>query len=382
MANSSRELREPIPSSDYMSSFVNNNNNDENTEEEYWRSCAMQLASSSVVSSVMQAVVDLGVLEIISKAGEGGGVSADKIASQLKLTNDATVATASSMLDRMLCLLVSHSVLTCTNTTTTKRRFYGLSPIAKHFIPNSDGISLGPYMSLVQDKVFMDNWTELKPAVLEGGIPFKRVHGMHAFDYMGKDSRFSEVFNKAMINHTIIVINKILHSYKGFEQLRRLVDVGGGLGVALNLITSKYPHIKGVNFDLPHVILQAPLYPGVEHVAGDMFEGVPMGDAIFMKWILHDWNDEHCLKLLKNCHKALSDKGKLIIVEGIVPLIPDSTSPADKDICQLDLIMMTQTPNGKERTRQEFLSLATAAGFAGIRLECSVYNFWVMEFFK
>ena len=86
---------------------------------------------------------------------------------------------------------------------------------------------------------------------------------MHAFEYPSVDPRFNQVFNTAMLNHTTIVIKQILESYKGFEQLRQLIDVGGGLGVTLNLITSKYPHIKGINFDLPHVIQHAPPYLGI-----------------------------------------------------------------------------------------------------------------------
>lgn len=92
-------------------------------------------------------------------------------------------------------------------------------------------------------------------------------------------------FNKAMTNHTIIVMKKILECYNGFDNIKCLVDVGDGLGVALNLIISKHPTIKGVNFDLLHVIQDATLYPGIEHVAGDMFQEVPQGDAIFMKVI-------------------------------------------------------------------------------------------------
>ncbi|KAK4835147.1 hypothetical protein QYF36_005955 [Acer negundo] len=69
--------------------------------------------------------------------------------------------------------------------------------------------------------------------------------------------------------------------------------------------------LEGINFDLPHVIEDAPSYPDVEHVGGDMFVSVPKGDAIFMKWICHDWSDEHCLKFLKNCYEALPENGKL-----------------------------------------------------------------------
>ncbi|RHN41567.1 putative anthranilate N-methyltransferase [Medicago truncatula] len=92
------------------------------------------------------------------------------------------------------------------------------------------------------------------------------VHGTHVFHYLSLDSRFNKVFNTAMINHTKIVMNKVLERYNGFEGIRRLVDVGGGLGVNIHLITSKYPNIHGV-----------------EHVGGDMFESVPKEDVILMK---------------------------------------------------------------------------------------------------
>ena len=66
-----------------------------------------------------------------------------------------------------------------------------------------------------------------------------------------------------MINTSNSVMKKVVESYKGFEGIKRLVDVGGGLGININLITSKYPHIHGINFDLPHVIQDAPSYPGI-----------------------------------------------------------------------------------------------------------------------
>ena len=105
--------------------------------------------------------------------------------------------------------------------------------------------------------------TEQKGAILEGGVPFDRVYGMHAFEYPSVDPRFNDVFNKAMLSHTTIVMKRVLECYEGFENINRLVDVGGGLGINLKLITSKYPHIKGINFDLPHVIEHAPTYAGI-----------------------------------------------------------------------------------------------------------------------
>ncbi|KAK3194496.1 hypothetical protein Dsin_025806 [Dipteronia sinensis] len=120
---------------------------------------------------------------------------------------------------------------------------------------------------------------------------------------------------------------------------------------------------------------------GVEHIGGDMFESVPKGDAIFMKWILHDWSDEHCLRLLKNCYKSIPEDGKLIVVETIIPDFPEANT-ASKAAFQIDVLMMTQNPGGKERSRQEYMALATGAGYSGIRFETSACNSWVMEFYK
>ncbi|XP_058179058.1 caffeic acid 3-O-methyltransferase-like [Rhododendron vialii] len=371
-------------------------NRDEDKDDEKQYSYAMEVIRSSVLPLVLKAVIELEALDIIAKEGPGAQLSASEIASRLPPSAAASGRNpdAPEMLDRMLRFLASHSILTCSaaisssdDPTTTgpaapvgETRVYGLAPVAKYFVPDQDGVSLGYLLFMSQDKVHINSWYELKGAVLEGGIPFERVHGMHAFEYCGKDVRFNEVFNKAMQCGTKLLIKKIVHSYKGFEQLQSLVDVGGGLGVSLSLITAKYPHIKAINFDLPHVIQQAPPYPGVEHVGGDMFENVPKGDAIFTKRVLHDWSDDQCLQILKNCHKALPEHGKVIVVETILPAIVD-TSDAARTAFHIDLLMMTEL-GGKERTEQEYRTLAVGAGFSGIKLDCYACTLWVMEFYK
>ena len=81
-----------------------------------------------------------------------------------------------------------------------------------------------------------------------------------------------------------ISIKTVMAAYKdGFGSIGSLVDVGGGTGGAVAEVVKAYPHIKGVNFDLPHVVATAPAYDGVSHVGGDMFESIPCADAIFMK---------------------------------------------------------------------------------------------------
>ncbi|KAL6973040.1 caffeate O-methyltransferase [Sarracenia purpurea var. burkii] len=119
---------------------------------------------------------------------------------------------------------------------------------------------------------------------------------------------------------------------------------------------------------------------GVEHVGGDMFVSVPKGDAIFMKWICHDWSNEHCLKFLKNCYHALPETGKVIVVEQILPVAPD-TSLATKNVLCIDVTMLAYL-SGKERTKKEFEDLAKSTGFKGFRVMCCSFNTYVMEFLK
>ncbi|XP_061340913.1 cathecol O-methyltransferase 1-like [Gastrolobium bilobum] len=354
----------------------------EHVQEEDGILFAVNMMSSVVVPLVTRSAVELGIFDILAKAGEGVKLSAEDIAIQIKAKNPE----APNMVDRLLRLLASHSMVSCSISEdqqglASPQRLYSLTPMSKYFVNDADGVSFGPTLNLPLDKIFMKSWTEMKGAIIEGGIPFNRVYGMNAFEYPGVDPRFNDVFNRAMFNFTAIVMKRVLEFYEGFEQINTLVDVGGGLGINLKLITSKYPHIQGVNFDLPHVVEHAPTYAGVKHEGGDMFESVPNGDVIFMKWILHDWSDEHCLKLLKNCHKAIPNDGRVIVVDAILPAFPESTLAAKAGF-QADILMMAQNPGGKERTQQEFMELALGSGFSGIKFVCYVSGFWVMEFFK
>ncbi|KAI3470896.1 hypothetical protein Pfo_027559 [Paulownia fortunei] len=341
---------------------------------------AMQLASTSVLPMVLKSAIELDLLELIKKAGPGAFVSPAELAAQLPTTNPE----AHIMLDRILRLLTSCSVLNCTLKSLPDggvERLYSLAPVCKFLTKTDDGVSLVPLLLLNQDKVYMDSWYQLKDAVLDGGTPFNKAHGMTLFEYHGTDPRFGNLFNQAMSNHSTIIMKKILETYDGFEGLKSLVDVGGGIGATLNMITSKYPSIKGINFDLPNVIEHAPSYPGVEHVVGDMFVSVPKGDAIFMKWICHDWNDEQCLKLLKNCYKALPKNGKVILAEYILPEFPETGLPTN-NVVLFDVIMLAHCPGGRERTEKEFQALSEGAGFQEFNKVCCAHNSWIMELCK
>ncbi|KAK9093426.1 hypothetical protein Syun_028337 [Stephania yunnanensis] len=215
--------------------------------------------------------------------------------------------------------------------------------------------------------------------VLEGGEV--NEHSI-AMDECEMDPNIGKIYNKSQYSLTTVVMEKMMEIYKGFEGLKSLIDVGGGVGTASSFISRKYPSIKVIIFDLPRVIEEAPVIPGVEHVGGYMFESnIPKAEAIFMKNITHNWSDEHCLKLLRNCYEVVPDDGKVIIMEFITPQVPEPKHSM-RNFYQLDVIVMVVSGGGKERDEEDFNVLGKKAGFASVKTTCRAYGYWIIELRK
>ncbi|KFK40529.1 hypothetical protein AALP_AA2G007600 [Arabis alpina] len=271
---------------------------EEQLDEEKVSLQAERLVNTMAFPMVLKAALELGVIDTIAAVDEGVWLSASEIA--LRLPTKPTNPEAAVLLDRMLVLLASHSILKhhmVENKETGKtEREYAAGPVCAFFLNGGDGSgSLASLFMINLSEVYFKAWTHLKDVILEGKDAFSSAHGMRFFEYISPNKRFAESFNQAMSGASTLTMKKVLEVYKGFEDVHTLVDVGGGNGTVMGLVTSKYPHIKGINFDLASVIANAPPCPGVKHVSGDMFIEIPKGDAIFMKWILHDWNDEDCI---------------------------------------------------------------------------------------
>ncbi|XP_027368629.1 caffeic acid 3-O-methyltransferase-like [Abrus precatorius] len=342
---------------------------------------ALTFVGASAVPMVLKSVLELGIIETIAKAGPGVYLSPSQIASQHPTIKNPD---APAMLDRLLRLLASHNILTYSLSPLPNgksERHYALHPKAKYFVNNQDGLSMIATFLMQHDKVLKEMWYHLNDSIQEGGLPFNNAYGMNAFEFHGTNPRFNNLFNKGMSDYSSLVMKEILETYNGFKGFKSVVDVGGGTGAVISMIVSKYPTIKGVNFDLPHVIKGAPSYPGVEHVGGDMFVSVPKADAILMKWVCHDWNDEECLKFLKNSYDSLPGEGKVILVECVLPETPNSNL-ATKCVFLMDVIVSCHSSGGKERTEKEYEALAKGAGFQGFRVACCAFNTYVMEFLK
>lgn len=341
---------------------------------------ALQLSSSYIVHVALNAAIQLEIFDIIAQAGPGAQISASKVASKLPTNNPD----APSKLDYMLHLLAANSLLTCSFHTLedgSVEKIYGLSAAGKFFVRSNDGGTLASHSLLSGHRAIREVWYNMKDTILEGGNQFEKVHGMPIFQYMKNDATLNQAFNKAMTDLSAMKLNKILNKYKGFEGLTSLVDVGGGFGMTLNKIISKYPLINGINFDLPQVILNAQPHLGIKHVGGDMFSSIPKADAIMIKETCHNWGDEHCLKIFKNCYASLPENGKVILIEFLLPIAPDSSN-SSKYVSQLHHTMQLNHDGGKERTDKEFETLSKAAGFSKFQVICCAITLGVMEFYK
>jgi hypothetical protein len=111
---------------------------------------------------------------------------------------------------------------------------------------------------------FLEPWHHLSATVLDDSTDsFRKAHGESAFEYMSHNPRLEKIFNASMGHHSRLYMQAVLRAYHGFQDVKCLVDVGGGTGSSLAIITAKYPHIRGINYDLPHVAAASPAYPGI-----------------------------------------------------------------------------------------------------------------------
>ncbi|KAF8014114.1 hypothetical protein BT93_H0067 [Corymbia citriodora subsp. variegata] len=349
------------------------------TQEDEEILSTFEIPSMVFVPMVLKSVIELEIMELLAKSGQ---LSPPEIAARLSINNPA----APDIIDRMLRLLASYSIISCTlveDRGGCPQRLYGLGPRSKFFVGN-DGASFAPVHTLLQDKTVLQTWHCLKDAVKEGGIDlFTRTHGASVYDYMsgGRDPRFTDMFNKGMRAQSALYLPKIVQHYRGFSKAKTVVDVGGGIGESLKVIISKNPHLRAINYDKPHVIAAAPPIPGVEHVGGDMLKAVPKADVHFLKCTLHGGDDEFCVRVLKNCWQALPPTGKVVIVEVVIPENP-GTDDVSQSSFLMDVNMLRIAPGGKDRTRREYAELARASGFHEPKYVLRAYNMWVIELHK
>ncbi len=250
----------------------------------------------------------------------------------------------------------------------TADRKFELTPISsllRSDVPNS----VRDFAVMMGEDWIWQALGELPYSVETGGVAHEKVQGMGSFEFFQKNEEAGKVFNAAMTNFTRAIIPAVIEGYD-FSGVNRLVDIAGGHGLLLAGILKANPHLQGVLFDLPFVIEGAgemlqkeDVSDRVELASGDFFESVPAGaDAYMMKHIIHDWDDESSIKILQNIRSAMNEKGKVLIIEMVVP---EGNEPHPSKA--LDMLMLVME-GGKERTKDEYGKLLDATGFKLTRI--------------
>ena len=290
---------------------------------------------------------------------------ADHLADGPRSAGELTAATGANprALHRFMRTLASLGVLT----QDTGDRF-ALTPLGAALKSDAPGAARATLLSL-GGTPFRSAFAEFQYSVETGKTAFEKVSGMPVFDYLAQHPDMASQFSAAMVGIHGAEPPAVAAAYD-FSRFATIVDVGGATGNMLGHILKRHARPRGVLFDRPHVVTDAPALLGahgvearvsIEH--GNFFDNVPEGgDAYILSHIIHDWNEDQCLTILRNCRKAMKPGARLLIVEFV---LPEGDTPHFGKI--IDMVMLT-IPGGEERTAAEYAALLAAAGLTMTRV--------------
>ncbi|XP_059434792.1 acetylserotonin O-methyltransferase-like [Corylus avellana] len=322
-------------------------------EEEQAEVAIWKYAFGFTEMAVVKCTIELGIADAIES--HGSPMTLSELSSAL--------ACAPSPLYCIMRFLMHREIFKEELTTAHGSPGYAQTALSRRLMRHGER-SVAALILLESSPVMLAPWHSLSARVLANETsPFDAAHGEDVWSYAAENPAHSQLINEAMACDARLAVPAMIHDCpEVFDGLGSLVDVGGGNGTTLQTLVKAFPWLRGINFDLPHVVSVATESIEVEHVGGDMFLSVPKADAVFLKWVLHDWGDKECIQILKKCREAIpEDKGKVIIVEAV---IEEAETDKLTDVrLALDMIVMAHTNTGKERTFKEWGFVLGKAGF-------------------
>ena len=246
-----------------------------------------------------------------------------------------------------------------------------------------DGRSAGSVRAgiLFEAAVLYGHWAELVDSIRTGENVYRRRHGVDAWAYRGTNPEMAELFDAAMQEFSAARVGAVVAAYD-FSGLGTIVDVGGGRGSLLAGILKSHPAARGVLFDQPPVVAEAPAVLSAAGVAdrctavgGSFFDSVPAGgDAYILSVVIHDWDDTPATAILATCRRAMASSSRLLLVERALPARPgDDVWPYLQDLNMLHSL------TGRERTEDEYRALLAVSRFRLVRVVPTLSPFSVIE---
>ncbi|KAG8364738.1 hypothetical protein BUALT_Bualt18G0029900 [Buddleja alternifolia] len=306
-----------------------------------------------IKSMSLKSAVELGIPDIIHKHGKP--MTLPELIDALPFDKQK-----SQCVHRLMRILIHSQFFV------KEREGYWLTP-ASHLLLTDAPLSVAPLALLINDQILTKPWHYMSEWLLNENhsSPWETAHGRTFWEQAEHEPRMSNLFNEAMSRDARLITRLLLKDCKHvFDGINSLVDVGGATGTTAKAIAEAFPHMKCTVLDLPYVVAGFEGTDKLGYVGGDMFETIPPADVVLLKWILHDWNDENCVKILKNCKEAIPKGGKVMIIDMII--LEGGGGECDDKAMEnqlfFDMAMMTYV-DGKERSEKEWAKLFLEAGF-------------------
>ena len=322
-----------------------------------------QLALGALVTQALYVAAKLGVADLLA----GGPRPVGELA--------AETATHERSLYRVLRSLASVGVFR-----ESDPKVFALTPAAEPL--RSDAPSSFRNGAVFMGEVWHWNvWGNLMHSVRTGETAWGHTHGVEVFDYFAANPECAAIFNGAMTDMSTGVSPAIVEAYDFSEfGAGTIADIAGGHGYMLAQILKGNPNLSGILFDVAPVVEGAGelleregVAARAEKVAGDFFKSVPGADAYVMKHIIHDWDDERALTILKNIREAMKPGARVLVVEAVVP---EGDAPHYSKILDLEMLA---APGGVERTADEYAELFRQAGLRLTRIIPTRSPFSIVE---
>jgi O-methyltransferase domain/Dimerisation domain len=321
-----------------------------------------QMILAYQISQCLHVAAKLGIADIL----ETGPKSIGELA--------ARTGTEPAALGRLLRVLACHGVFAG-----DERAQYSLNSLAM-LLSSKAPHSLRSAAIYWGEPWMWEAWGHLAHSVRTGAPAFDHLHGVSFFDFLERMPEAASTFDCFMSDGLHPRHRAVAEAYD-FSQAGTILDIGGNQGAQLVEILTANPEARGILFDRPHVLegargrlRDAAVIDRCALAPGDFFDGVPEGaDIYLLSQIVHDWNDERALRILRNCRRATGRQAKLLLIEQVFdPLAP---LPAT---ALLDLTMLAIV-GGKERSADEYRTLLDLAGFSLSRIVATASPFSIIE---
>ena len=239
---------------------------------------------------------------------------------------------------------------------------FSLTPLGDALKTEAPGAARAAILTLASP-MMLRGWEHLLHSVQTGKSGVEQSLGMPLFDWLAKHPEEASLFSETMVSFHGAEPPAVAEAYD-FSPMTTIVDVGGATGNLLTAILARYPGSRGILYDLPHVVRDAPTLIQARGVAdrvtieaGSFFDRVPGdGDTYLLSHIIHDWSEDQCLTILSHCRGAMKSASRLLIIEMVLPS-GDTPHPGK----MLDMMMLVG-PGGQERTEAEYRTLLNKAG--------------------